>query len=93
MVALTLYKPGGATVTYVPAYDGNGNTTAYVDAGTAQVAATFEYAPFGAVLGVWYSSDTVKTDLATARSRRPLLSAPGGTASHAWFAEKRKKQK
>ena len=43
----------------MPTYDGNGNITAYVDAGSAQVAATFEYAPFGAVLGVWYSSDTV----------------------------------
>ena len=65
LLALTLYKSGGP-VTYVPIYDGNGNITAYVDAGTAQVAATFEYAPFGGVLGVWYSSDTVKADLASA---------------------------
>ncbi|QYY37438.1 RHS repeat-associated core domain-containing protein [Ruficoccus sp. ZRK36] len=35
------------THTYAPAYDGNGNVMAYVDASSGEVAAQFEYGPFG----------------------------------------------
>ncbi len=66
LLALTVYRPDGTTVTYVPTYDGNGNITTYVDAGAARVVASFEYAPFGGLLGVWYSSDAVQADLAEA---------------------------
>jgi RHS repeat-associated protein len=40
---------GGSPVRFA-AYDGNGNVSAYVDAGTGAVAAQFEYGAFGEVL-------------------------------------------
>ncbi|QYY36714.1 RHS repeat-associated core domain-containing protein [Ruficoccus sp. ZRK36] len=38
---------GSSAGTYYPAYDGNGNVMAYVDAAGGEVAARFEYGPFG----------------------------------------------
>jgi RHS repeat-associated protein len=40
--------PSGKT--YLPAYDGNGNVTALLNASTGAVAASYEYGPFGEVL-------------------------------------------
>jgi RHS repeat-associated protein len=39
-----------ATGVYIPAYDGNGNVVAYVDASTETVVGEYEYSPFGEVL-------------------------------------------
>ena len=49
---LLVARPGGGMAAQFACYDGNGNITAYVDAGTGQAANQCEYGPFGEPLRV-----------------------------------------
>ena len=49
LLAITDYRPGTAG-TYFPAYDGNGNVVALVNAADGSIAAQYEYGPFGEVI-------------------------------------------
>ena len=49
---LLVARPGAGMAAQFACYDGNGNITAYVDAGTGQAASQFEYGPFGEPLRV-----------------------------------------
>jgi hypothetical protein len=40
----------GSGISYFPAYDGNRNVVAHIDGSTGQLAAQFEYGPFGEVI-------------------------------------------
>ena len=47
---LLVARPGSGMAAQFACYDGNGNITAYVDAGTGLAASQFEYGPFGEVI-------------------------------------------
>ena len=49
---LLVARPGAGMAAQFACYDGNGNITAYVDAGTGQAVNQFEYGPFGEPLRV-----------------------------------------
>lgn len=47
LLRMTNYTSGSPTTSYYPAYDGNGNVTALVNASSGALAAVYEYDPFG----------------------------------------------